>query len=297
MFITLVLWVLNVLICVSFVVVSFMFVACECKCAINPINVCILFWVTVLIRVDRLQTSLLLPLHLSLCLYCQPLSLSLSFSISSHFLPPSLLSSTIDANYTICPPSVSRDPCMSVFSLLTFTHYWIQTYIHVRLWSKVCHRAFDNASHWQLVWSTQELQNSPESNFTDSCSASTGDVGAAGTHVSASVSGVLVLRHEECGKRTTRDLNLFRCAEHKSSNRAENNSLGVHLLPRRKRSFHGINISLCLWFMEITPTKLVWCPWDSPQTGLSLSLSLSLALLWYRTHFCLDALEAEMYLA
>lgn len=44
--------------------------------------------------------------------------LSGSLSLSS----PSLPSSTFDANYTICPPSVSWDRTMSVFSPLTFTH-------------------------------------------------------------------------------------------------------------------------------------------------------------------------------
>lgn len=102
----------------------------ECLCKSDR-NVCIIFWVTVLIRVDRLQTSLLLPLHLSLCLYCQALSFFLPLVISSPYL-----FSTIDANYTICPPSVSWDRTMSVFSLLTFTHYWIQTCVHVLLFER-----------------------------------------------------------------------------------------------------------------------------------------------------------------
>lgn len=42
--------------------------------------------------------------------------------------PSSLLSSTSDANYTLCPPSVSWDRSMSVFSLLTFTHRWLQSH-------------------------------------------------------------------------------------------------------------------------------------------------------------------------
>lgn len=79
-------------------------------------NICSIFWVTVLIRLDRRQTFSLCTTRLSL------------FS-------PSLLSSTFDANYTICPPFVSRDRTMSVFSLLTFTHCWIQTYIHVQLFA------------------------------------------------------------------------------------------------------------------------------------------------------------------
>lgn len=77
------------------------------------VGMCSPFWVTVLIRVDRLQTLLLLPLHLPLRLYRQAL------------FPPFLLSSTFDANYTICPPFVSWDLATSVLSplsLSTFTH-------------------------------------------------------------------------------------------------------------------------------------------------------------------------------
>lgn len=48
----------------------------------------------------------------------------------SLFVPsdsPPLRPSTSDANYAICPPSVSRDVCLS--SLLTFTHCWMRTCI------------------------------------------------------------------------------------------------------------------------------------------------------------------------
>lgn len=40
---------------------------------------------------------------------------------------PLLRPSTSDANYAICPPSVSWDVCL--FSLLTFTHCWMRTCI------------------------------------------------------------------------------------------------------------------------------------------------------------------------
>lgn len=90
------------------------------------VGMCSPFWVTVLIRVDRLQTLLLLPLHLPLCLYRQAL------------FPPFLLSSTFDANYTICPPFVSWDLATSVLSpsLSTFTHRWVQAHIHVLLFPR-----------------------------------------------------------------------------------------------------------------------------------------------------------------
>lgn len=99
----------------------------SCKCIALSIyikqTVCSTFWVTVLIRVDRLQT-IFSSLFISVC------------TVRLSLFSPSLLSSTFDANYTICPPSVSWDRTMSVFSLLTFTHYWKQTYIHTRLFAR-----------------------------------------------------------------------------------------------------------------------------------------------------------------
>lgn len=75
-----------------------------------------IFWVTVVIRTDRLQTLQPLPL----------------FVLSDSPFPP-LPSSTFDANYTICPPSISWDRTMPFFSLLTFTHYWVY-WVHTCIW-------------------------------------------------------------------------------------------------------------------------------------------------------------------
>lgn len=107
--------------------------------------------------IDRLQTLLLLPLHL-------PLSVcTVRLSVSSP--PPSSLPLLMLIILSVLPPSPGIAPRLSSLSLslLTFTHYWIQTYIHsCAIVCEVCHHhAVDNALDWQLVESTQWSRNRP----------------------------------------------------------------------------------------------------------------------------------------
>lgn len=110
-------------------------------------------WVTVIIRADSLQTSLLLPASSILFILSVSLFSSTPLPFNS-FIP-------FDSNYTSCSPSIRWDRTPSVF---TFTHRWVQTqngWYHCLL--SVSPPVFDTTSDWQPVSSGQDSQNSHES--------------------------------------------------------------------------------------------------------------------------------------
>lgn len=78
------------------------------------VGMCSPFWVTVLIRVDRLQTLLLLPLHLPLCLYRQ--------ALFPPCLPPSSLPLLMLIILSVLPSSPEISPRLSCLLLSQPSH-------------------------------------------------------------------------------------------------------------------------------------------------------------------------------